>query len=139
MTPGLRPFRSLAVPGRPYKRLKRVSGTASREAIRTPPDEGNASQAVLKSQQDDKRGLWTKLVAIQVDARVYHEVVAKPRKGLFEVTRTFSDRGNAELVYEISGHGITDLSTSLLDLPEEFWRGRHELADRVLKVPGFCI
>ena len=68
--------------------------------------------------------------------RIYYEVVVKV-KGRQEVTSTFTDRGNAERVYEIAIHGVVNLTTPLLDLPRAFWKGKRELADRVLSVPGF--
>jgi hypothetical protein len=104
----------------------------------------------LKTTQDDATRLSARLVEIApepesmaiggepVEVGMRHfEVTAKPRKGSPEVTRVFRDRGDAETAYELACLGVTDLSTPLLDLPREFWKGKRELADQVLHVPGF--
>jgi hypothetical protein len=109
-------------------------------------DGAGASRRVIKSQQDDKVGSSSKLIEVSapacpamwmsfgypelpaVDARLYFEVVSKPRKGLPEVTQTFTHRVDAEQAYEIACHGVTDRTTKLLDLPRAFWNGKRELA-----------
>lgn len=120
------------------RELPRLQGK-SRPSTRLSPETavaGAEDRRVLQTQQDDDEGRSARLEEIHVDGRGYFEVIAKvPNRA--EVTHTSSHRPNADLVYEIAGHGAIDLDTGLLDLPRAFWRGKRELADRVLTVPGF--
>ena len=87
-----------------------------------------------REQVDEASGVSSGLA--KVGSQQYEVTVKVPHKP--EVIRIFVRPKTAELVYELAGCGVTDLSTPLLDLPREFWRGRRDLADRVLRVPGFA-